>query len=197
MSEVLFEILAERLEPILTNHLRHAHLLLQATGKAHGHRDPFSYGRSAIEHDPQDQYGPGIEILIDAARDVLEWMLIQKPDQAQTMITAWSHSGVPILRRLAIHGITESALLSADEKLSWIQSRNWLYTSGLRHEVFRLLKHAYPAASDPHRLAILKHVSRGPEGHDAEEIDEEARPYHIYRFLFWLHSVSPCMLICR
>ena len=143
-----FEIFAERLEPILTNHLCHAHLLLQATGKAHGHWDLFSAGRSAIEHDPQDQYGPGIEILIDAARDVIEWMLLQKPDQAQTVIAAWSHSDVPILRRLAIHGMTESALLSADEKLSWIQSRKWLYTPGLRHEVFRLLKHAYPTASD-------------------------------------------------
>jgi SIR2-like domain len=172
-----FETFAERLEPILTNHLRHAHLLLQATGKIRGLWDPFSHSCSAIEPDPQDQYRPGIEMLINAARDVLEWMLVHKPDQAQTVITAWSHSDVPLLRRLAIHGIKKSTLLSADEKLAWIQGRNWLYTPGLRNEVFRLLKDAYPATSDPRRLTLLEHVSQGPEGQDAEDMDEEARHY--------------------
>jgi hypothetical protein len=184
------EAFAERLEPILTSHLQQAHLLLRAAGKADDHWDPFSYGRSAIEAHEQDRYGQPPEMLIDAARDVLEWMLVHKPTQAQTVMNAWSDSNVPILWRLAIHGIAESNFQSANDKLTWLQGRKWLYTFGLKHEIFRLLERAYPQASECCRRAFVEHASQGPQGQDAERLDEKTRQHYIYQVLFWLHRVA-------
>jgi hypothetical protein len=61
----------------------------------------------------------------------------------------------------------------------------------LKHEIFRLLKTAYPRASLFLRTKLLEQVCRGSGGRDAEGLDEETRQYEIYNLLLWLHSVAP------
>ena len=68
--------------------------------------DPTSSGRSAIEPHEQDRHREGFDALIDAARDILEWMHRQCATSRQRPSwTAWGNSGVPLIERLATHGV--------------------------------------------------------------------------------------------
>jgi len=49
-----------------------------------------------------------MDVLIDAARDILEWTVAHKPEHARNMIEEWVESDIPLLRRLAVHGMTQS-----------------------------------------------------------------------------------------
>lgn len=178
---------SEKLEPIVTRHLTQAHFLLRAINQANDRRDPVSFLRSAIEPHKEDRHDGKLDILIDAARNIIEWMLKHQPDRAQAVIEAWSASGILLLKRLAIHGITESRQIHPDDKIAWILERNWLYTSGIRHEVFRLLGEAYPKAAEPARVRLLERVDRGPLGEAAKNLQERM----VYNLLVWLRDAAP------
>jgi len=182
---------AGKLEPILTSHLIQAHLQLRAFGKANERWDLLSFHRSAIEPHEQDRHPRELDTLVDAARDVIEWMLEHEPDRAHAVIEAWSASGVPLLRRLAIHGITESLQIDLDEKIAWVLDRDLLYTPGLKHEIFRLLERVYPHTTEPIRVRLLERANRGPLGQAAENLEEMTREYEIFNLLVWLRRVAP------
>lgn len=118
---------AERLEPILVVNLQRAHLLLRASGDANESWDPLSASRSAIEPHEQDFLNTGVDLLVDIARDVLEWKLTQDLESARRTIETWFAYDVPLLKRLAVHGIAESSALSADEKIGWVLQKDLLY----------------------------------------------------------------------
>ncbi|MDP9474185.1 MAG: DUF4020 domain-containing protein [Actinomycetota bacterium] len=182
---------ADWLEPILVGHLQQAHLLLRTTGEADGLWDPLSATRSAIEPHEQDFRDTGVDLLVDAARDTLDWMLEHKPENAHLIIEVWSTYDVPLLKRLAIHGVADSPSLSADEKIEWVLRKEMLYAYGLKHEVFRLLANAYPRASEASQRDLLERVRLGPQGEDARGLEERTREYEAYNLLVWLHQVAP------
>jgi cell wall assembly regulator SMI1 len=57
-------------------------------------------------------------------------MLANEPEHAWRMIETWIAYQVPLLRRLSVHGVTESATLSADQKIEWVMQKDLLYASG-------------------------------------------------------------------
>jgi len=183
--------LAPRLEPILTSHLTQANLLLRTFGKANDRRDLSSLLRSAIEPHQQDHHKDAVDILVDAARDLIEWMANNEPQRAQALIEEWASCGVPLLRRLAIHGMTESPALAPDEKIAWIVAKDWLYLSGAKHEVFRLIERAYPCAGEVARTRLVESADRGLRGEAAAGLAETTRQYEVYNLLVWLHRVAP------
>jgi hypothetical protein len=115
---------AINIEPIITNSLQRAQWLLNSVNKSNENFCSLSYGRSAIEPHEQDQFSKDIDILIDAARDILEYLLANNSKYAQKLIEAWSSSEVIILRRLAIHDVTENNQLTPDHKITWIIENN-------------------------------------------------------------------------
>ncbi len=181
----------QELEPLLTNHLIKAHFSFRAMGQATEHSDPVSFLRSAIELHEQDRYGDKLDLVIDAARDLIEWMLQQEPGRARAAIEAWSTSGVPLLKRLAIHGVTESPQMDSDEKIGWLLDNDYLYVSHLKHEVFRLLAQVYANASRPARTRLLKRIDRGPVGPDAKALGRRRREKRAYNLFVWLCRAAP------
>lgn len=182
---------AESLEPIVTAHLQQAHRLIRSFGKGSNLWDPISLGRAAIEMHHQNSHNAAEGILIDAARDVLEYLLTHQPERGIHLIEKWSTSETPIMRRLAIHGITENSKLGYDEKVAWLLERGWLYGVEIKHEVFRLLKVTYPKLSNATRLRLLKEAEAGPKRQEDKEVSERIRQYQIYNLLFWLHKADP------
>ena len=182
---------AYKLEPILTNHLQQAHLLLRATGRTNELYDPISVLRPAIEpHEQNHYYKSKLDVLIDAARDIIEYLAINDPAYAQAVITKWAFSDIPLLKRLAIHGIIKikSRHLTSDEKIKWLlnRDRDWLYAPHVKHEVFRLLKIAYPEASENIRKQLLEKAE-----YRLDAKNEKTRQYEAYNLLYWLHKVAP------
>ncbi len=186
------------LVPILTHHLTRAHRLLRAIGRANDRQDLPSMGRSAIEPHEQDDRPDALDILIDAARDVIETLVAHDPGPARAVIEAWSRSGVPLLRRLAVHGITESPWLTPDRKIAWVLAKGLLYVPGLKHEAFRLLAATYAKATEATRKRVLTRAERGPFGEPAENLSARTRQYETYNLLVWLHQMAPdCLLTAQ
>ncbi len=120
--------------------------------------DPVSYGRAAIEPNEQDQHPEPIDVLIDAARDVLEWFGPNAPALLNAWIERMVISTVPLLRRLAIHAITVHPDRSSDERLQWIVERVGLHNLSEHHEVHRAVAMCYVDASDAARLAVINDI---------------------------------------
>ncbi|MBA7637251.1 hypothetical protein ES703_44889 [subsurface metagenome] len=179
------------LEHVVVNNLWQAHYLLRSIGKANDHFDPISYMRSAIEPHEQNRHASNETILIDAASDILEYLLTNQPEHASYLIEHWVESQIPLLRRLAIHGVSEDTSRKPDEKISWLLNKGLLYRYGVKHEVFRLLKEAYPQANDDYRKRLLEQVELGPQGLDLEGKDKDDRQYSIFNLLSWLHKANP------
>lgn len=178
---------------ITGSQLSEAHDLLRTAGGADSLWDPMSYGRSAIEPHEQDRHPEGQDAVIDAARVTLEWMLEHNRDAGAAVITQWSKAKSPLLRRLAIHGLSRDPELSPDEALKKVMEKEWLYRTALKHEVFQLIARAYPDAGDKARREFIDHslradvLQREPEGpKDRKTID-----YERYNLAVWLQRHAP------
>jgi hypothetical protein len=93
---------AMQLEPIVTNRLRQAQILLSSVGKSDQRSDLISAVRSAPRAAEQDSnLGTGVDFLADAARDLIGWLSKHEPARAARIIANWFDSGVPILEQIA------------------------------------------------------------------------------------------------
>ena len=181
------------LTPIVENQLRIAHYLLFNFGQANQDYDPLTVRRPAIEPHEQNIHGMTSFILIDAARDILEYLISHNPDYASVIIKSWSESCIPMLEKLAAHGMVKSSQ-NPDEKIQWVIAKNWLFKSTVKHETFSLLQESYPKSSEPIRQNLLKAIIIGPGlEHD---VKQDLANYMKYNLLIWLNRADPhCELV--
>jgi hypothetical protein len=116
-----------------------------------GYFDSWSFGRSAIEAHPQDQYGDHIGSLIDALRD----LGVEESPHDHRLIARWLTSGHALFRRLGLHLLVESSMESADVRLHALLEADVLYDLDVRHEVFRALRQLGPSLGTESRAALL------------------------------------------
>ena len=174
------------LAALLTSMLHEAHAVLRAGGEGGANWDSLSLMRSAIEPHPQDKIAHDTDLLINAARDVIEWLLSNNRACAAALREQWLEARTPILRRLGIHGLTKDNQSPAEEAIQSILSRHWLYELGLKHEVFQLLKAKYALTSEDVRKSVL--------AASLAETDLEGRQigdYERFNLAVWLHEVAP------
>jgi len=188
IAQPLLSGIARRFEEI--------HQDLMAWDKASHEWDPVSYGRSAIEPHEQDSYPEAIDVLIDAARDALEWLAAN----SRALLDAWIErlvaSDVPMLRRLAIHAITVHPGKSKDECLNWLMNRVGLHGIAEHHEVYRAVALGYTAAGIGVRQAVVDAVQahRLPASEDWSAEKRTARSH--FDWLSWLLQAKPdCPLV--
>lgn len=181
-------------QPLLSGvalRLEEMHGELTAWDKASREWDPVSYGRSAIEPHDQDRHPDAVDVLIDVARDALEWLAVDSP----TLLGAWIErlvtSDVPLLRRLAIHAITVHPERSPEERLKWLLDRLGLQGFSEHHEIHRAVALSYPGAAEQARKsvidAILAHTLPASDDWPAEE--RTARSH--FDWLSWLVEAKP------
>jgi hypothetical protein len=118
--------LHEALIPILTNHIWLAHHQLKCLGNASRTWDPLSFRRTSIEGGSHRMPGD-FDFLVDAARDVVHWLLHHDSHRADAVIDEWARSEAPLLRRLAIHALVEKPNLEPSGTLARIAAEQWLY----------------------------------------------------------------------
>lgn len=176
--------IGERLWPRLVVHLSSAYSVLHSWGAASEQWDSLSWGRSAIEPHEQDSLQKPEDVLIDAIRDILEWRIQNQPDHGRGSIEALAAAGVPLLDRLSIHGVRMSAAWTPDQKLDWLSHAGYLFRNGLKHEVYLLLRDAYPAASSQLRQGVLDKIDRLEETYP--NIEPLSVDYERFNILSWL-----------
>jgi len=150
--------LARVAQPLLSGvalRLEEMHGELMAWDEASREWDPVSYGRSAIEPHDQDRHPKAVDVLVDAARDALEWLAANSPALLGAWIERLVTSEAPLLRRLAIHAMTVHPERSPEERLTWLLDRVGLHKSAEYHEVHRAVALSYAAAGDAARKAVV------------------------------------------
>ena len=192
--------LSQVAEPLLSRVIRRLedrHITLCVWQNADRNWDPTSDSRSAIEPHEQDRYPRSIDVLIDAARDCLEWLVLNEADAAQQWCIRLVRSDVPLLRRLAVHGLSEREDLTADNKIDWLRTHIDLHERSIHHEVFRAVKLAYPEASPEHREALIESVRtcHWANGEDSDRRIYIARQH--FDWLDWLHQSDPNCALAR
>ena len=171
--------------------LEEMHGELAAWDKASREWDPVSYGRSAIEPHDQDQYPEAVDVLVDAARDALEWLASNSPALLGAWIERLVTSDVPLLRRLAVHAITVHPDQSPEELLKWLLDRVGLHERSEHHEVHRAVALSYATAAESARRAvvdaILAHSLPASDNWTAEKRTARAH----FDWLSWLLQAKP------
>jgi len=175
--------------PNVAQNLNQAYQLSHSWGKAGRRWDPLSWHRSAIEPHEQDKYPHMEDVLINAARDCLEWALENVPLVGQAWIETLSAMEPMLARRLAVHGISFAKHLAPNGKIRWLLEKDLLMDSGLKHEVFRLLKKAYPGADSELRKELLDAAISRIDAFPEE--DKARKEYEKYNLLHWLSSADP------
>jgi hypothetical protein len=155
-------------------------------GKAGPGWDPISFSRGSVSSRTQDFLHNGFSVLIDAGADVLKWANEHQPKLASTLIGQWIESDAPILKRLAIGGMTGHPSLTPDEKLSWVISNRMIEDLGLKNETFALLAEVYGASSKKIRAEFLAQAeaAMNPAGKDYERSE-------FFNLLSWLRARAP------
>jgi len=179
---------AHDLLAMATKHLERAR---QLQGPA-ADRDPLSLRRSAIEPHEQDADSrkDWSDVLVDAARESVEWAIAQDRSLAQTYVGLWERARAPLLQRLAVHCVRRADWLRPDQKLDWLLKRGWLFAAPLHHEVYRLLAETYPLAGSHTRARLLTAIDKGPDGEpysNHPELPDRVR----FELLDWLATHSP------
>ena len=159
--------------------------------KADRNWDPTSDSRSAIEPHEQDRYPQAIDVLIDAARDCLEWLVLNQADAAARWCDLFVCSDAPLLRRLAVHGLSKREDLTADNKIDWLRTNIDLHELPIHHEVFQAVRLAYPEISPERREDLIESVRTYPwaNGEDSETKKYVARQH--FNWFDWLHKSDP------
>jgi len=182
---------ARELLPVVAHHLTKANSTFRLAGRATDGNDPDSFRRSAIEPDPQDEGLPEWnQPLVDGGRDLLVWARENDEAFGSAITEEWARADAPLLRRLAIHAVGSSPLLTADERVAWLIDHAFLFSTAAHHEVFVVLRAAYAGLSEVGRVRLLEAIDA-----DSTETAIAADPDLAIRVRFdrveWLLEVEP------
>ena len=181
-------------QPLLTlasRHLAEQHRVLSVWNRGNRWLDRLSYHRQAIEPHSQDSYPNEIDVLIDVARDCIEWLSCHEPERAARWCDQLVQERSSLLRRIGIHALVMRTDLGPNEKIDWLIANTQLRDQAARHELFRALRKIYPNASTKRRRHLLDAVRafRWPKG-EPEEIEHLTSRQH-FDWLHWLHDALP------
>lgn len=179
-------------EPLLDRvikRLEEQYSTLHTWGRAHRDWDPTSYRRSAIEPHEQDGFPRAVDVLIDAARDCLEWLASNQVETAAQRCSRLVCSDASLLRRLAVHAVSKLENLTVDDKIDWLLTNVDLHESSIHHEIFQAVWCAYPEASAACREKLVEAVL----GYSSDDEEHTAR-VHFDWFDWLLRSDSNCAL---
>ena len=129
--------------------------------------------------------------MIDVARDCLEWLASHQAETAAQWCDRLIGSDAPLLRRLAVHGVSKRDDLTADDKIDWLLTHIGLHDWCVHHEIFVAVKRVYPEAGSEHREALIKDVRTYRWWNDEDPERERRTAYNHFAWFNWLHKSDP------
>jgi hypothetical protein len=112
--------------------------------------------REIIEQSRGDSiYATDFDAIIDATRDLIDWIIVNKGPLAVELLNQWICSEVPILKRIAIYGMCKVQCINNDEKVQWVLENELLHYRGIKHELFKLLGISYSLASPVNQEKVI------------------------------------------
>ncbi len=198
MNEVWKKLLKPQIaniaQPILTGVTRRLEEMfndLSAWDRVSPEWDPLRSKPLAVESDVEGSHPEPIDVLIDAARDALEWLAANSPKLLESWIERLVSSEVALLRRLAIHAMTVNSERLPEARLQWVLDRVGLYAPSEHYEIYRSVAENYPKAPEWTRKAVVDSIlAHKLPSHAADSTEmRTARSQH--EWLSWLLRASP------
>ena len=192
--------IAEPILSIAVARLAARHRMLSAWQEADRESNPESYSRHAIEPHEQDHAFHHVDVLIDAARDCLEWLACNRPEAAAGWCSRLARSETPLLRRLSVHTLSVRTDVSACGKLDWLLANADLHDHPSHHEMFRIMRELYSQANLERRERVIGIIRdfAGPDEAEDEEHKTRLAACHRFHWLHWLHDAEPaCATVKR
>jgi hypothetical protein len=182
--------LADSALSVAVTRLQARYALYKQWNSTNSQWDSDSYRRTAIEPHEQDKHPKAVDVIIDVARDAIEWIARQRPKDLSTWRDRLRASDAPLLRRLAVHACRCDENLSADQKTCWALDCD-LEDSWIRHEMFALLRDCYRHTSEDHRVRILEAVNRIESQGRADQLGEQQSAIEKLQWLHWISEADP------
>ena len=153
-------------------HLQNRRSYMVAWEQATEDWDRDSHIRSTIEPDSERGLVSELDVLVDIARDSLEWLAETDPAAVGIWSGVFAASDAPLMRRLAVHAMANRTDLSADEKLGWLLDRCDVNDIQANHEISRAAALAYAGTNAGLRRRLVQTIvgyklpDRGVFNHD-------------------------------
>ena len=164
--------------------------------KADSDWDPESLGRDTIEPDEQGGRFGHVDVLIDAARDCLQWLTCNRPETAARWCRQLAGSETPLLRRLCVHTLSVRRDISACEKFDWLFANIGLNDDAAAEELSRIIREIYPHVDPQRRNRAIETILAFRPPDDETEQDEHLNARYRLHWLRSLRNADPsCMLI--
>ncbi len=179
---------AEALLAIVVQNLESQHRTLGGWQEADRSWSAVSFSRSAIEPHEQDRLPNAMNVIIDVGRDCLEYLTSTQPAVVSNWCDRLIRQDMPILRRLAVHMLSERKDLTADEKIDWLLSKIGLHDVATHHETFQAVRIIYPCANSEGRKAVIKAVLSFKDPITEDEDSARFTARHQFDWLHWLHQ---------
>ena len=180
-------------EPLLScavGHLTTQHRKLSAWQEANRDWNPLSHSRGAIEPHEQDVYPETIDVLIDSARDCLEWLASNCKEVAAQWCDRLASEESPPLRRMSVHTLSFRNDLNPSEKIDWLLSRMDLNDFSAHHELFVVLKKTYADIDGNRRKAVLKAIQAHRVLAEEDDVTERRTASYHFQWFHWLHTAA-------
>lgn len=110
-----------------------------------------SVKRPKIGCPPEDSYARGVDSIIDSARDSLEWLAANDPDDTLRWCNRYIASDVALLNRLATFtiGVIPASHQDYDDKIDWILDNHLIYHRYATEEAKDVAESAAHKATEP------------------------------------------------
>jgi hypothetical protein len=187
---------------LVQRQLDRSHHLLREAGKATERSDPLSFYRITVEESDQTRISTGpVDLLLAMGREALVWLSIHRPGKGRAVIESWLECDGALLQRVALHAAASHPKLSAIQQAKYLLSDHRLEDHQLHHEVFGVLREAYPRLNTTWRKRVIAKKSYLLDEHLKEGILDEKRlrkrAREWFTFLAWLRRADPDCLLVR
>ena len=115
--------------------------------------------RQAIGPHEQNEQLERIDLLIDVTRDCLEWLATRDLNAARSWCERFANADAPLLQRLAIHTVSTSLNLSANQKIAWLLNNCDFNKVIAHHEALKMVTGIYSQSSNEKKASIIQKIS--------------------------------------
>ena len=146
--------------------------------------DEHSFSRPSIEEHEQNAFSKGtMNTMISVARNLGVELIDRGIWKADDFVRLVSSSSCLVMR-IGLF-FSERGRIDPDTAIDLVVSNDCLDRLGSKHEVFSVMRYAYPAASIEAKEKFVKYICRRNQ-----DIGDETRAYSRFNIFHWLYEVS-------
>ena len=147
--------------------------------------DEHSFARPAIEEHDQNTFSKGtMNTMISVARNLGVELIDRRIRKADDFVRLVGSSSCLVMR-IGLF-LSERGKIDPDTAINLVVSNDCLDYLGSKHEVFSIMRYAYPAASTEAKEKFVNYICCRNQ-----DIGDETRAYSRFNIFHWLYEVDP------